>query len=137
MKKLLLIDTGPLVAYFDRADAHHDWAVAALSSHVGRIVTCQPVLAEAWHLLGRANNGRDALLRLIEEKLLGVELNLLHEVGDIRRLIRRYANIPMSLTDACMVRLAEAHRAPVCTLDSDFRVYRLSDKSAIDVVSPS
>lgn len=136
---MLLIDTGPLVAYFDESENHHHWAVDVLSRTEARAVTSQPVLAEVWHLLGRcgrARDARDALLSLIEDRLLEIDFDLTRDVTKVRQLIRRYANVPMSLADASMVRLAEEHRAPVCTLDSDFRIYRIRGRTPLDVVCP-
>lgn len=134
--KILLIDTGPLVAYFDESERHHEWAVDVLSEIEARAMTSQPVVAEVWHLLGRAGRGQDALLSLIADGLLEIDFDLPREVTKVRQLIRRYANVPMSLADASMVRLAEVHRAPVCTLDSDFRIYRLRGRAPIDIIAP-
>jgi uncharacterized protein len=99
-------------------------------------MTCQSVLAESWHLLGRARHGRDALLSMVEDRLIEVKFDVEKEAAQLRQLIRRYSNVPMSLADASLVRLAEIHKAPVCTLDSDFKVYRLFGRTPLDVICP-
>jgi uncharacterized protein len=135
--KLLLVDTGPLVAYFDKSEANHEWAVQELSGRrFARVQTSQAVIAETWHLLGRTRNGRDAVLALIEDGLIEVRFDLEKEAASLRTMIRRYRNVPMSLADASLVRLAEIHRAPVCTLDSDFKIYRLLGRTPLDVICP-
>jgi uncharacterized protein len=50
--------------------------------------------------------------------------------------MERYRNVPMSLADACLVRLAEIHRLPVCTLDSDFAVYRIGRRTPLTLITP-
>lgn len=52
-------------------------------------------------------------------------------------MIRRYSDVPMSLADGCLVRLAELHpQSQVFTLDSDFSVYRKNGRKVIDVLTP-
>jgi uncharacterized protein len=55
----------------------------------------------------------------------------------IRALMQRYANVPMSLADACLVRLAEMTGLPICTLDADFSVYRAHGRRALTLISPT
>ena len=52
-------------------------------------------------------------------------------------LLRRYRNVPMSLADACLVRLSELYGdCAVLTLDSDFRIYRRHGRQVIPVLAP-
>ena len=67
---------------------------------------------------------------------LEIGLGLGDEAGPVLGLIERYANVPMSLADACLVRLAEMTGLPVCTLDSDFTIYRAHGRTALDLISP-
>lgn len=53
----------------------------------------------------------------------------------MRDLMVRYSNVPMSLADACLVRLAEITRL-VCTLDSDFKIYRAHRGRTIELLAP-
>jgi len=55
----------------------------------------------------------------------------------VRALMRRYENVPMSLADACLVRLAEMTGLPICTLDRDFAIYRTSRRRALTLIMPS
>ena len=67
---------------------------------------------------------------------LRIGLRLDREMAAIRALMERYANVPMSLADACLVRLAEITLLPICTLDGDFAIYRAHGRRALRLISP-
>jgi predicted nucleic acid-binding protein len=132
------VDTGPLVAYFDASERFHAWAVDQLSATEGPAYSCEPVIAEAWHLLRQLPLARKGLLQLIKSDLLELPFHLRGEVEVIDTLIERYRNVPMSLADACLVRMAELYvESPVMTLDSDFRIYRKHGRQLIPTIMPS
>ena len=92
------------------------------------LLTCEPVLTEAAFLLQREGCGADALFVLLERGVIRIALDVQQEQVHLRALMHRYRNRPMSLADACLVRLAEIHPAgEVFTLDSDFRIYRRNE----------
>jgi predicted nucleic acid-binding protein len=94
-------------------------------------------LAEAWHLLRGTANGQTALLELITAGTVVIEFALMAELAAVRRLVARYRDRPMSLADACLVRMAELFdEATVITVDRDFAVYRKNGRQAIPLVSP-
>ena len=137
MKPVTLVDAGPLVAYFDRDAEHHDW----VRDQAGRLdpgwVTSEAVLGETAHLMRRAGVDPDHLLELVEKRLLLVPFQLAEDVQPLRRLMRRYRDLPMSLADATLVRLSERFEAgEVFTLDSHFRVYRRFERRPIPVLMP-
>jgi predicted nucleic acid-binding protein len=69
--------------------------------------------------------------------MLQVDLSILAEREALWKLIHKYEDLPMSLADACLVRLAELHpAASVFTLDSHFRVYRKNGRQQISVIMP-
>ncbi len=137
MSEVVIADTGPLVAFLVRQEQHHRWACAAMDSLRPPLLTCEPVLAEAAHLLGRYGRSSDPLLALIERGVLNIAFAVESELAPIRHLIRRYRDQPMSLADACLVRLAELHEKPrVWTLDSDFSVYRRLGRLVIPTLMP-
>jgi len=56
----------------------------------------------------------------------------------VLKLVQKYADVPMSLADACLVRMAEMLPDPVVlTTDSDFRVYRRHSRQIVPCVMPS
>ena len=69
--------------------------------------------------------------------MIRIGLAVQEEQADLRALMHRYRNKPMSLADACLVRLSEIHTAgEVFTLDSDFRIYRRHGNKVIRVRMP-
>jgi len=133
----VLLDTGPLVAYLHRRDHHHRWAVEQFGKIESPLLTCEPVLTEACFLLRELAGGSDAVLGLIETGWLRVGVSVADEIAPLRRLMARYVNIPMSLADACLVRLSEQHAgSAVLTLDGDFKIYRKHGRQVIPVIMP-
>jgi predicted nucleic acid-binding protein len=134
-----LLDTGPLVAFFDRSDKYHDWTVNQWSRAPIPMLTCEGVIAEAAYLLEEhAAASGELILRLFERKVITLGLNLEKEAGNISRLLTRYADQKMQLADACLVRMSEITRdCEVLTLDrKDFRVYRRFDRQLIPIITP-
>lgn len=137
MERDVVIDTGPLVAALARRDAWHTWAVARWREIEPPFETCEAVIAEAAFLLRNVPGGHDALLALIEEGVVEVRFELADEVAAVRGLLARYADQPMSLADACLVRLTEIRpRAKLLTLDQDFRRYRRLGRKVISLIAP-
>ena len=133
----VIADAGPLVAYLKRDDKDHDWAKEVFHRLTSPLRTCDAALSEAFFLLRQTHGGADKLLALLERGLVIPDFNLLAELPAVGQLLRRYASVPMSLADACLVRMAELHRdAAVLTLDSDFRIYRKHRRQAIALIDP-
>lgn len=136
MQRGVLLDTGPLVAYFCPNDRFHEWAVSRFTTFMTPVTTCEPVLAESCFLLARAGVSPTRILAKLAQGVFRIGLNLEKDVDAITALMQRYADRPMSLADACMVRLAEKHPGPLCTLDGDFRVYRRNGREALNLIIP-
>jgi uncharacterized protein len=137
MSPTLIVDTGPLVAYFDRDSEHYKWVRDQAANIEAGWVTCEAVLSETSYLLQRARVPPDSLMELIERGLLTTPFRIESEVAALRPLIVRYRNVPMSLTDACLVRLSELYENwIVFILDSDFTVYRRFGRRTIPVLLP-
>jgi len=137
MKGPGLLDTGPLVSFLASGLRHHVWAVEQWKRLKPPLLTCEPVLTEAAFLLQREGCEPDALFALLERGVIRVALAVQNEQADLRVLMRRYRNRPMSLADACLVRLSEIRtNGVVFTLDSDFRIYRRHGNKVIPVLMP-
>jgi predicted nucleic acid-binding protein len=133
-----IVDTGPLVAFIDRAERHHHWVVERIGELEVPLLVCEPVLAETMHLLARLPRAQDALFGLLENGALRIAFRVEEHVPDLHRLHRKYRDRPMSLADACIVRMAELHdRHAVLTLDSDFSVYRKHGREPLVLIHPS
>ena len=120
-----------------RTDHHHAWVVDRLRELPPPFLTCEPVLAEVAHLVRRVRHGLERFVDLLMSDLLRVDLDLMGERAAEGRLLRKYADRPMSLADACLVRLAELNdRASVLTIDGDFAVYRKHGRRVIPLIAP-
>lgn len=133
----VLLDTGPLVSFLASGLRHHAWTVEQWKRLRPPLLTCEAVLTEAAFLLHREGREADAVFALLERGVIRIALDLRKEQADVRALLHSYRNRPMSLADACLVRLSEMHRdARVFTLDSDFRIYRRHGNKVIPVLMP-
>ena len=130
----LIADTGLLVAFLNRRDAHHGWAAALVAEADFPILICEPVLTEAaWHLRDSAR-----LLQLVSEDVLRPALDCRDEVDALLGLVKRYANRAPDFCDLCVVRLSELFtRHTVATVDRrDFSIYRRFGQQVIPIVCP-
>jgi predicted nucleic acid-binding protein len=133
----VVIDTGPLVALLNRRDHQHAWAKKVLDTIEPPIVTCEAVISEACYLLKDFDGGRDAVLALVSRNVIKCDFRLASEVDAVRALIKKFSYIPMSLADACLVRMTELDgKAVVLTMDSEFRVYRRNRRQTIPTMMP-
>lgn len=101
------------------------------------LLSCEPVLTEACFLI-RRNGGQPAeILQKVQASVIEVALELETEAAALETLMRRYEDTPMSLADACLVRLSELHSdCQVFTLDTDFRRYRRHGRLVIPLLAP-
>ena len=134
---VVLADTGPLLALFDPEDRDHDWSVATFRTFVRPLVTCDAVVMEATYQLGAGSSACVSLLEMFERGTVRSAFELTDHVKRVRALVQRYASVPMSFADACLVRMTELHAdVVVWTLDSDFRVFRRHGRQAIPTLMP-
>jgi uncharacterized protein len=133
-----IVDTGPLVALFDRTEQHHRWVAERFKELDAPLLVCEPVLAEAMYLLARYPKALETVLELIDHGALSVAFRIDEHIGALRKLLQKYRDTPMSLADACIVRMSEIHdRHAVLTLDSDFLVYRKHRRAALPLILPA
>ncbi len=138
MIRQVLTDTGPVVALIDCRDHYHSWARAQVAELRPPLLTCEAVLTEACYLLRNLNGGAEAVLEMVKRELVTLPFRLDEEVARIATLMRRYINVPMSLANACLVRMAEQHTdSLVMTLDSDFGIYRKHGRQIVTTITPA
>jgi predicted nucleic acid-binding protein len=118
------LTTGPLVAFFDRAEQHHRWAVERIDELDGPLLVCEPVLAET-HVSARGATPRrkTPCSTSCKNGALKVALRVEEHVGILRRFLQKYQDTPMSLADACIVRMSEIHERHA-GLDARFGFFR-------------
>lgn len=135
MAKSALVDAGFLVALLSRRDANHRWAAAQASRLPPPWTTCEAVLSEASHLLG--GRGTASLASLLHRGALVCGFRFADDMNAVLGLLEKYADVPMSFADACLVRMTETQNDPVLlTTDSDFRIYRRHGRQSIPCVLP-
>jgi len=128
----VLVDAGFVIALLSRRDRHHKWAMAQSPGLSPPWKTCDAVLSEAFHLLGSP-----ALSALLRRGAVVPAFDLAKELDRVLCLMHKYAHIPMSLADACLVRMSETFAEPILlTTDADFRVYRRHGRQVVPCLTP-
>ncbi|AFY85222.1 type II toxin-antitoxin system VapC family toxin [Oscillatoria acuminata] len=132
-----IIDTGPLVAFLNVRDSWHGWVLDQWQTVHPPLLTCEPVITEACFLLRNIYGGRNATMQLLARNILRLDFSLSLEYQAIQQLLERYESVPMSLADACLVRMAELYpNAQILTLDTDFHIYRKHQHQQIPLRIP-
>jgi uncharacterized protein len=135
MEKTVLVDGGYLVALLNSNDQYGKWAAAQAARLAYPWITCEAALSEAFYLLGR--QGESKLAELLRRGLASPQFNLETELKPVLALMDKYADVPMSLADACLVRMAEIYADPILvTTDSDFLIYRRHSRQVIPCLLP-
>ena len=133
---ITICDTGPLLAYLNRNDPYHAWAVALMKQVRAPMLVCEPVLTEVVYFLREDGLAVDPLFQLLEREAVRLGFDLSAHWSRIRTLMSRYRQ--MDLADASIVVMTELHaRSQVLTIArTDFSVYRRNDRQVIDFVAP-
>jgi predicted nucleic acid-binding protein len=129
-----IADTGFLVAFANRNDRHHSWAVGVAERLTDPLLTCEAVLAEAaFHL-----ESSGLVLAMLQEGLVELAFDCREHLPQLVNLAARYADRHPDLADLCLIRMSELHpRHPVVTVDRvDFRIYRRNKREAIPLICP-
>lgn len=131
----VLVDAGFLVALLSARDNHHPWAVAQATRHAPPWRTCDAALSEAFHLIG--HRGAPSLAALLRRGAVVPAFSLPAHLGPVLKLLAKYGDVPISLADACLVRMSEIELNPVVlTTDADFKVYRRNTRQTIPARTP-
>jgi predicted nucleic acid-binding protein len=133
---LILVDAGPLVALVDADDQFHKKCVATLKGLREPLVTVWPPVTEAMYLLGDLPKAQEALWEMLARGVLRLLPLDVADVPRIRELMSKYANRPMDLADAALVRVAEREGIRnFFTVDrKDFKVYRIHGRVRPNII---
>ena len=130
-----LVDTGFLVALLSRRDANHRWAAAQAPRFPPPWISCEAVLSETSHLLGR--RGIPSLASLLRRGALVCRYRFADDMDAVLKLLEKYSGVPISFADACLVRMTETLNDPMLlTTDDDFRIYRRHGRQIIPCLLP-
>ncbi|MDV2992371.1 MAG: hypothetical protein N4J56_002025 [Chroococcidiopsis sp. SAG 2025] len=137
MRRQVLLDTGPLVAFLKRQDRSHRWVTAEWNNIEPPFLTCEAVISEACFLVRDVYGGQETVISLVNTGIIQIPFRLEEKASRIGELLARYQLVPMSLADACLVRMAELYpESTLLTLDSDFRIYRKNRHDIISAIMP-
>jgi len=129
-----IADTGLIVAFGNRTDRFHSWAVEIARTITEPLLTCEAVLAEAaFHLRSVAYT-----LSLIEDGMLHVSFEIPKHQKRLAELAERYQDREPDLADLCLIRMSELFpQHTVITVDEeDFRIYRRNNRETIPLLCP-
>lgn len=133
-----IVDTGFLVALLNRSERYHSWVTAQLNQISAPLLTCEAVITETCFLLQDIYQGEDTILNFLISQKLQIPFLLSQESPEIQALMQKYQSVPMSLADACLVRMTEIYPgSTLLTLDSDFQIYRRHKNKPITCISPN
>lgn len=133
---MILVDAGPLVALIHADDQHHQSCRAAFRKLREPLATTWPVLTEAMYLLGFSWVAQEALWKMTERGAVVLMPLEAEDIPRMRLLMHKYRDLPMDMTDASLVRLAEREKLRrVFTLDRrHFSIYRPSRIGRFSVI---
>ena len=135
MAASVLADAGFVVALLSNRDTHHAWAVSQAPQFAPPWRSCEGALSEVFHLVGAA--GAPSLGALLRRGSVLIAFELAEHVEPVLKLMQKYSDVPMSLADACLVRMTETLAGPVVlTTDADFRVYRRHSRHVVPCITP-
>jgi predicted nucleic acid-binding protein len=128
-----IADTGFLVAFVNRADKHHDWAVSLAGQFTEPLLTCESVLSEtAFH------TAPQYVFEMLRLGLISLAFDCKEHLSQLESLAGRYADRRPDFADLCLVRMSELFpKHPVITVDrEDFRIYRRNKRETIPLICP-
>jgi predicted nucleic acid-binding protein len=126
---VILCDTGPLVAAFNRADRDHTRCAEFLTLNWTRLVIPSLAVTEVCHLLadprrrGRPDLAAEFCAAIADDELRVIEATP-YDYRRMAELLTTYRSLQLQVVDACVVALAERLDVrEVATLDRrDFQV---------------
>ena len=135
--KPVLVDTGFLVALYDRREPMHKACLRLHQELENPLVTCEAVLAETFHILKALPIAQQQILASVAEGILTIPFRLNSAAARVQTTMLKYRDTPASFADACLVQMAdELNTGDILTLDSDFRHYRWRQTRHFNLLIP-
>ena len=135
MKNTVLIDSGPLIALFDKSDRYHQEVLSFLKSFNGKLVTTWAVLTEVSHMLDFNLQVQIDFLKWIELGAVEVYEITQNDLTTIIVMMEKYTNVPMDLADASLMFVAHKEDIrKIVSIDSDFDIYRTLKQGFVENV---
>lgn len=134
MKKTL-IDSGPIIALFDKGDKYHKKCLEFIKDYDGEFITSWSVIIEVSHMLDFNLQVQIDFLKWVEVggiKIYDISQN---DIVKIRVMMEKYIDIPMDLADATLMYIANIESIKdIVSIDSDFDIYRTLKKQNLNNV---
>jgi predicted nucleic acid-binding protein len=135
--KPVLVDASFLIAAYSKRDPYHILCLKAYQAIENPLVTCEPVIAEALHLLRLTCGAAEDILSSVEKRILEIPFRLEEFAAPVRRILQKYQDLPADLADACLIHMADQlDTGDILTLDSDFKHYRWRRTRAFNLLIP-
>ena len=130
-----IADTGFIVAFGNRNDHYHPWALEVAKGITEPLLTCEAVLAEAAFHLGSSAY----VLELVRDQMQRLAFDCSRNLQSLTELANRYQDRRPDLADLCVIRMSELYPGhTVITVDEgDFRVYRRNKREIAPLLCPS
>lgn len=127
--KPVLIDSGPLIALFNKSDRYHEVSVEFIKINKRPIITSLANITEVVSVLDYSKDAQSVFLKWIANSSIIVEDIDSADIFEISQLFEKYRNVPMDFADACIVHIAEKLQTnEIATIDSDFDIYKINGK---------
>ena len=129
----ILINTGPIVAYYDAGDAHHNQVRRFLDASTSVLVTTTGCVTEVMWLLGSRWQVQNEFLSDLSIGLYVCEPLTPSDFIRISELNAQYSDLPGDFADLSLIVISERlNIAAIATLDKDFDIYRRYRKQPFD-----
>jgi predicted nucleic acid-binding protein len=131
----VIVDASFLIASLNRRDNNHAWAMATAVQYPPPWQTCEAVISEVYYLTEQSRHR--VFAGLLRRRSLVSTFHLSEYTIEVLELLDKYSSVPMSLADACLVRMTEVLSGPtLLTTDTDFRIYRRHGRKTIPCIMP-
>lgn len=132
---MIAVDTGPIVALFDKSDNYHGLCVEALKTVKDSLITTWPVITEAMYLLDFSLRAQELCWEFIASGALEIDSHSGDDAEELKNLMRKYADLPMSLADAGLMLTTKKRKiTTIFTLDKHFTIYKPAHVSAFKII---
>lgn len=131
MRGKTLVDSGPLVALFDKGDQYHQQALDFLKAFAGELITTTPVLTEVTYLLDFSASAQIDFIRWVSEGAVTLVELIRNDLLRIAELAQKYSDLPMDFADASLIAVGERLGIrQIATIDSHFHLYRMKGRTS-------
>lgn len=132
---IFLIDTGVIVAFFNKGDHYHDQIYPFIKDSTSILVTTVACVTETMYLLPRNWKVQNDLFLMLAQGIIECEHLQSEDFTRIAELNIKYADMNPDFADLTLIVISERlNISAIATLDSDFDVYSRYRKTPFERV---